>query len=431
MESKIANENLTTAWDYLQGHLEMERLAREKMPYDPKECTFEMGPIRQPLFGCLTCQREQNKLNVVCYACSIKCHSSHELVELFNKRGRTCDCGTDRVLGPCFVRNPKWSKLINDDEFKYEPDISDSSNVYGHNFEGRFCDCDQEYNPMVDSNMIQCILGIACDEDWYHEECIMGLRPGVIERNPRRNKSLNGIKEEDEEDQNLKDGNMIHLLSQPSLDAELDQKKNHDNECDDDELDLIPLPGFPDLESFETLICWKCVNKCKADMLVLVSVLSAETVKYIPSKTFTERISTLHGHDKILDSDLGTNKRVKREYPFTVFLKENYKIILTEYMNDKSNEGTGLFKFLQRYPFMYQDEPNYQPPEDTDEDDDSSIYDLGLKEIKNLPADQAALGIMAMNKLQTKLKEFLTPFAKDGGIVTEDAVNDFFKREMK
>jgi len=42
-------------------------------------------------------------------------------------------------------------------------------NKYDHNFENKFCYCDEDYNPEVDTrDMYKCII---C-EDWFHSTCI-------------------------------------------------------------------------------------------------------------------------------------------------------------------------------------------------------------------------------------------------------------------
>lgn len=58
----------------------------------------DLGYIKQPLYGCLTCLNN----GAVCAACSISCHGEHQLVELFNRRDFRCDCGTERLgAGSC------------------------------------------------------------------------------------------------------------------------------------------------------------------------------------------------------------------------------------------------------------------------------------------------------------------------------------------
>lgn len=390
---------MATLVDYIESQQALEKEAKELMPYDPKECTFSMGPLRQDLYACLTCYRKTGQLNSVCYACSIKCHASHDLVELFTKRNRTCDCGTTKVDGPCYVRYPKWSNLdVND----YSPDIPDSSNKYGHNFEGRFCDCDVPYNPLTDSNMIQCTLGVACDEDWYHEECIMGYTPKTFCRRPN-NSGVDILKD----------------LADPGMDAESDAKsktlnkegdKASDDERDDD---LLPLEGFPSLDSFETIICWKCYKQCP-EVKEIERLLLCEYVDHIPNREKQE-------------SDEPACKKIKRENDRTIFLKSDYKEKLSAYMKDASE--TKLGKFLAKYSFLYEEDPIYKP--ELDEDDTSSVFELGIQQLNNVPADQAAQGLAAYSQIKSKLTEFLKPFAETGKIVTEDEVKAFFTNIKK
>lgn len=439
----------TTAWDYLQEQQQLEIEAKRQMPYDPKECTYSLGSLRQPLFACLTCKLNTGKLNAVCYACSIKCHTTHDLVELFTKRNRTCDCGTDRVSGPCVVRYPLWSKRDGDWD-DYDPDIPDSSNKYGNNYNGLFCDCKQKYNPMEDSNMLQCIFGGACDEDWYHEECILGLRPGVINRRPIQNKNLVAVKEENDDDVNSDndDGNMLNKLDEPGLDAATenalkDNSKNGDNDADDynkekksqddnlidksddNEYELLPLPGFPSLDSFDTLICWKCVQKFPELGLITHQLQDCQTVEHIEANTLDARLVILRGGD----SD-PSKKKSKKNFPTTIFLKEGYIDKLHAYFESQPDDSP-LKKFLKKYPFLHIQEETYCPPDDDDDDDDSSsIYELGMMEMGNIPPDQAAIGIMAMEKLQSKLRKFLEPFAQDGSVVTKEAVEEFFAEKI-
>ncbi|KAK9365156.1 hypothetical protein V1509DRAFT_642933 [Lipomyces kononenkoae] len=185
-ESPVSPESIT-ALDYIETQQRLERDARDALPYDPTHCTYFDGALRQPVYACLTCaaKSKSNKTAAgVCYSCSIQCHSDHDLIELFNKRNFTCDCGTTRLsaFGGCNLR-----KNFN------ELDIPSSSNRYCHNFEGRFCSCDLKYNPETEKGtMYQCLLGDVCNEDWYHEECILGLPFPAVEVNARPPKSPAG-----------------------------------------------------------------------------------------------------------------------------------------------------------------------------------------------------------------------------------------------
>ncbi|KAL2312999.1 Protein mlo2 [Schizosaccharomyces pombe] len=152
-----------TVKQYVEQQRELEREAREVLPYSFDTCTYSMGYLKQPLYACLTCQKASGSLNAVCYSCSISCHADHDLVDLFNKRHFRCDCGTTRTHSiPCNLRK--------------SVDECGSENDYNHNFEGRFCICDTVYNPETEEGtMFQCIL---C-EDWFHEKCLQKTNKGI------------------------------------------------------------------------------------------------------------------------------------------------------------------------------------------------------------------------------------------------------------
>ncbi|WBW70795.1 ubiquitin protein ligase E3 component N-recognin 7-like protein Mlo2-like [Schizosaccharomyces osmophilus] len=151
-----------TAEQYVERQRELEIEAREAYPYKFDECTYSKGYLKQTLYACLTCQREADSLNGVCYSCSISCHADHELVELFHKRHFQCDCGTSRTgHESCTIRKSKAERA--------------PENQYNHNFQGRFCSCDTFYDPEQESGtMFQCIL---C-EDWFHDRCLEASNQG-------------------------------------------------------------------------------------------------------------------------------------------------------------------------------------------------------------------------------------------------------------
>ncbi|KAH3667416.1 hypothetical protein OGAPHI_003065 [Ogataea philodendri] len=374
-----------TAEEYLASQLQLEKEARELMPYDPKVCTYVLGPIRQQVYACLTCMRQNGHPVGVCYACSIQCHTSHDLVELFAKRSFTCDCGTSRTQkhGGCLLRS--GNKKLSVDKQKLPIDIPSSTNAYNHNYSGTFCECTTKYDPTDDSNMFQCAFGDACGEDWFHEECIMGMRPGDVNRRQ--------IKQEGE--------NKLDSLSEPGLDAAEDQK-------DKEVPEILPLPGFPDLNEFETIICWKCVAKYKPEMKLLASELGC---------------STIHTRPKI---DTDTNKRVKTDPSFTIFLKEDYKEKLQQLITLNKPETKPLVELLKIHTYLYLEDSVYKPPEDSDED--SSIFELGLRNLGQLPVESAISSVHAYEKVKTKLTEFLKPFAEQNKVVTEDEIRAFFNR---
>lgn len=139
----------------------LEAAARKQFPYDPSECTLYMDiSSRQLLFACLTCASS----NAICYACAIRCHADHDLVDLYSKRGYKCDCGTLRIPQTrCALRKTDHDESPNEH--------------YGQNFQGKFCVCHESVNDNSygEGAMFQCLLGRRCGEDWFHARCIVGI----------------------------------------------------------------------------------------------------------------------------------------------------------------------------------------------------------------------------------------------------------------
>lgn len=404
-----------------------EREARELMPYDPNVCTYTNGSLRQNVYACLTCFKEDGIKAGICYSCSIQCHSKHELVELFSKREFTCDCGTTNMKsnGACKLRakaghgNNNSSRRSSISSFtsqdlEKEPaeDVPSSSNKYNHNFEGIFCSCARPYNPLQETgNMLQCHFGEACGEDWFHDECIMGFKPGFM---GDRKKVV--IKKNEES------VNLLDTLPEPGSEA---ADMDSDDPLDDE--DIEPIPGFPNLDSFDCFICWKCVEKFKNAIDEIPEELILPRMNHVEANSFDDRNKKL-GTSK--ESDESTIKRRKISLPYSIFLKYGFKDKLKDILQNEQQEHKNLVGVLKLFPFLYEEDPIYEPNEDSDLDDDdnSSIYDMGSKILNQLPREKAIESVRAYNDIKSKLTDFLKPFADNGKIVTETEVRDFFKQ---
>ncbi|CAK40319.1 uncharacterized protein An09g04650 [Aspergillus niger] len=178
----FSSQNSQTAKEFIESQIRLEADAREVLPYSFDTCTQDLGPLRQSLFACLTCNPSTSEESytpaAVCYSCSISCHGEHDLVELFNKRNFVCDCGTTRMpaTSPCTLRNdPKTGAKGVHSEQPHQ------GNKYNHNFQNKFCGCGEDYDPHKErGTMFQCLgLGTVetggCGEDWWHPECLIGL----------------------------------------------------------------------------------------------------------------------------------------------------------------------------------------------------------------------------------------------------------------
>lgn len=148
--------------------------ASRAMPHSFSTCTYDApgGYIRQAVYLCKTCKGPDGEMGKgICAACSISCHAGeyakphlqpkqrckqtpitfpdHEQLELFPKRAFRCDCPTTAVPVSCSLH----------ERGKTEP--PNEENVYGPNYQGKFCRCGRDYDPATETEiMAQCV---ACE----------------------------------------------------------------------------------------------------------------------------------------------------------------------------------------------------------------------------------------------------------------------------
>lgn len=201
-------------------------------------CSNPLGPLRQNLFSCLTCNPppesplEPYHPAGICYSCSIACHGEHTLVELFARRNFTCDCGTTRIAStsPCTLRIDPVTGI----KGPVHSQTAATANTYNKNFQNRFCGCGELHNPHEEKGtMFQC-LGLSneedggCGEDWWHPECVLGMGRDWLQETKPEIKHTDPLHEENDEET---------------------------------EESGYPLPpGFPQENDFEGFICYKCVD---------------------------------------------------------------------------------------------------------------------------------------------------------------------------
>lgn len=416
-----------TAVDYLEHQLELEREAREIMPYEPDCCTYPKL-LRQLVFACLTCQRQNGTDVAVCYLCLIQCHSTHDIVELFSKRNIACDCGTTRMKNGAGCKLRARSSVIpepekglrlrtgssslmeplrtSDLDLKAE-DIPVLDNRYNQNYKGRFCLCKVLYNPLVETKtMHQCYLGDVCGEDWFHQDCIMGFGPEM----PKKQES-SGL------------GNKLDLLLPPGADA-LDDVKGKTSAEATDEDDTVP--HFPALDSFAEFVCWRCVDIHRDAFEELLQ--KAENVGFkLPrfEKTTNAEEWKIHS-EAFADGAPPLKKSSNGSIPFSVMLRPDFKEILTGLTLGKDSASA---KFLTEFPFLAGEDLTYELPADEDTESvssNASLFELGANALLSLPGPQAIEGLHAYGKLKDKLKDFLKPFVDQKKVVTEEEVRQFF-----
>jgi len=355
--------------------LSTESSARDILPYSFERCTAPLGHLRQSLYSCLTCSplEPETQRGGICYSCSIQCHGSHNLVELFNKRDFVCDCGTTRMgPTPCSLRKVA----------KQEPA---SGNRYDHNFDGRFCACDVMYDPVVETGtMFQCLV---C-EDWFHEKCIgEETMPSQEDFDVFVCQGCVGKYEWLRRYVANREMCLSTLERYPELKVDVETVQ----------VEISGPLAPPPSASRETV----SVKRTLSPQPVSPQQSKRVKVEQIPDKDFCKW--------SILPSPPST--------PFALFLQENFRDHLCRC------DSCSVHR-LSTLPMLSTEEETYEPDEDTSDTD--SLLDAGTKALESLPRTQALNGIVAYQALSTKLKTFFQGFVQTGRVVTSDDVHGFF-----
>lgn len=359
-----------TAVDVVLAQRGLEDEAARRFKWNPDECTYHIQPERQHLYSCQTCRERSGRPNAICYSCSIQCHSDHDILDIGSKRKISCDCGTLQIGGdPCTLRQSE----------ELEPA---ENTQYNHNFCGRYCLCNAADDGTSDV-MLQCLMGITCQEDWFHVQCLLGENAGdgTTESPPSLGEACGEAKIE-----------------------EVDEEDSGSNEDDDEDAESstesIHLEGVSSSipAHFGAFICASCVEQAGMSFLENTPVVIA-TVSHKPP-------------------EIKGFKRT-REMP-AFFLAPHYSTLF----NTEADSDLRIKKLITKYPFLVSGEKTYQPQPDTDAH--SSLFEAGEKALRQLPHEQVANGLEVYKKLRDKLNKYLKPFAQQGRVVTKEDVTAFF-----
>ena len=469
---------------YLRDQMQLEADAREALPYVSRRrrarrppptdhgtqsiesCTKPLGPLRQSVFACLTCNPPPEKASDpyqaagVCYSCSIQCHGEHTLVEIFNKRNFTCDCGTTRLpaTNPCGLRvNPATNT-----KGGVHSEMPDANNKYNHNFRNRFCGCECDYDPFQQKGtMFQCLgLGThdtgGCGEDWWHPGCVVGLGPNWFESVEKtKPRTANG-------NADGSTGKALATISeategQPAAAAEAVQ------EAEDEELPMPP--GFPAEEDFEGFLCYKCVEAHPWIKRY------AGTPGFLPAVYHKEdsRVDESNGDHtskkrKIEDDeDDSQAKRVRAETDKPADLaaegdavmttdgqadtkppckldslppspEGRLSLFLAESFRERFCRCAACFPRLLPHPQLLEEEETYEPPiseegsEHGSTHGSGSLYERGESALRNVDRVRAIEGVMAYNHLKEQLTPFFRQFAESGQAISAEDIKEYFAK---
>ncbi|KAJ5884798.1 hypothetical protein N7495_009308 [Penicillium taxi] len=477
----FASQDSQTAKEFIDDQTRLEADAREILPYSFDSCTHDLGPLRQSLFSCLTCNPPPANADdpysaaAVCYSCSIVCHGEHTLVELFQKRNFVCDCGTSRLpsTSPCSLRvDPKTGrKGVHSQE-------AASTNTYNDNFRNKFCGCGESYDPNSEKGtMFQCLgLGSVatggCGEDWWHPECLIGISKDWYEESLKKPSLVDEAVEELDEDPPMPPGfpeqddwavlicykcvesnpntwifspvyqnggmkeelpceTQTHTRAPESSKEETDNPKKR--KAEDKESDQEEAPTKRTKEACEASTLATIEEEPKKSILATIAEQSSTTAtsEMVSSEPVASEKVT---EDKVASENQATPENTEPKHAslpskgptesFSLFLKENFY--------DKLCHCTECFPNLLSHPQLREEEDTYEPP--LSENGDASIsgtgslLERGEAALSTVDRVRAIEGAMVYTHLRDKVKTFLKPYAESGQAVSAEDVKAYFEK---
>ncbi|ORZ09546.1 hypothetical protein BCR42DRAFT_423629 [Absidia repens] len=432
-------KDIVTAVDIINEQAQLERDAQATLPGKFETCTFNQGYIRQPLYACKTCspppkdtERDAPETKFqpagMCYSCSIACHADHVLYELFPKRHFRCDCG---VKG-------KFDEHRCELAVVEKQNVSNKDNCYNHNFIGRYCRCNEEYDPSTEvETMYQCVL---C-EDWFHERCIGNIpdkfsdfesyacracvkkHPYIVNQDQRFNI---GICRPDEPIyQWIGHGITTDLSSSTQTNSSEEVNSSNSNSAPD-----TATTSANQTTSTEAITI---INNCH----------SKNTNNKLPDNSINGDTNDKRKRDELADQEeaLDVENKPKKSKPERGDMCKNLHGVtkpgeLIELFLDESwREGLcQCDKCYRQYKvdgieFLLHEEKTFEPEED--EDAGKSLMEIGMEQLGKMDRVEALDGLRIYHTMLNQIKPFLQTFKDSGKVVTARDIQSFFDQKRQ
>ncbi|KAH9896876.1 hypothetical protein C8Q73DRAFT_641835 [Cubamyces lactineus] len=442
----MGDADSATLTSVLESQASLVQEAALALPHQFSQCTYSLGHIRQAVYLCLTCARASPSSSTrgICSACSIACHTDHEQLELFPKRGFRCDCPTRALAHACTLHTTLE-----------EPN---EGNVYGRNFEAVFCRCGRPYDAEKErETMIQCL---AC-EDWFHESCLnLRERPSSREPTPAADPA-----DDDGASDASSSGLPPPLICADDYDAlvcsecvrKIDALRRIAGTpgalmavrtCEDEswrvigkdepkEVNTIDVVGAGDRSENDTRATPEsCVTGGKRERSpVGGQEPEAKRARVSPEVGLLSECLAPKQDPRItkllsrLDSGVLSNEDANGDLQKPERYLGAGDVFLAEGWRDRWCRCRDCIPSLQAHPYLLEEEETYEPPEDPDSG--LSLEELGMRALQRLPREKAINGIMAFNAMRDDLMKHLRPFAEGGREVTEADIRAFFDARIQ
>lgn len=330
--------------------------------------------------------------------------------------------------------------------------------------------------------MFQC-LGLGnvedggCGEDWWHPECLLGLP---------RDWDKSGLHKSDDKHGVVNRGVKHQETGSPHVNGGNEQNGSSGGEEAEDDDPPLP-PGFPPEDTFDHLICYRCVRAFPwikryanapgfrsatfskdsnsyiatkdsphpEDTPTPLNGLADTSPSFAPNATTSKRkASDAFADDPpaspskkpkaLEDADIANAPHTQPTHasspctyntlspppnpPTTLFLPSNFHPLLCRCPTH--------FPLLSPHPQLLEPEVNYSPPlsetssaaDGTPSVGSRSLLDRGEAALSNMDRVRAIEGVMAYNHVRDKVKDFLKPFAESGDVVAAEDVKRYFER---
>lgn len=407
-----SKDEIITPLEFVQRQLEQEAEALAAYPGNFNKCTYIEGPLTQPVYVCVTCKQNPDRINKdpagICYSCSISCHADHEIIELFNKRSYTCECGTKKFPSKCtlekgvklssntlvepLVDSEGWRKIV-------------TTNIYTQNHEGLYCWCHKKYDPETEEDeMIQCL---DC-QDWYHRSCI-------------------GVSETDEERTEFICSSCVanHPILKSYISSDVFKAINRPSPTEINfEEETIVVTDPSKISSNDTLSGSKSNTSTGSPLKrsreeTDSTYTSVDNIKSASNTPRSRKQFKLNTVDSAAVTCIRPASNVNTFGNISLFAKKAWIDILCrcEKCEDEYYE--------QNMEHLFREEDIYSPEEDTETV--MSLHDAGLAALSKLPHENAIQLATKMESMRSKLHEFLAPFAASGKVITKEDIQVFFQ----
>ncbi|KAL9543807.1 hypothetical protein MBANPS3_007935 [Mucor bainieri] len=403
MTSNTDREDDTeTVLDYIQRQEKLEKDAQDILPGNFDKCTFSLGYVRQPLYACKTCTIDQNQEPAgMCYSCSIACHASHDLFELFPKRAFRCDCGLSGKFGghACSRMVPEKLEVA-----------ANEKNQYNHNFTNLYCRCDQTYDPEKEEEAMYQIPEAIDEFDCYVCRDCTKKYPFLM--NGKDAKFSYGLSKGDAP---------IHQWILPESQVKDMQQKDDGTTVTDQD---AATTATNDASKADTAAAAANQDALLSDQGASATGDKRKREEDEPRASNQHVIANVFKKAKCESNCQNVDASLLPEHDhIEVFLQDDWRQSLCRCVKCVEDYKTHQVEHL------LEEEHTVEP--ENDQDAGKSLLEVGMEQLQRMDRVQAIESVRAFQTLASDLKQFFGTFKEEGKIVTKEDVQEYFDAKRK